>query len=105
MKARSKWTAWTEVSTLSKDEAMSKYIQVVKESTNWESSLENEPSSGRGGGLLGTGVSSFAIPDENNEALEDSETNPVFAWAKDCDVEKLRDWSETRVKLGKCKGC
>ncbi|XP_021948302.1 acyl-CoA-binding domain-containing protein 1 isoform X2 [Folsomia candida] len=99
MKARWKWSAWKEFSSLSKHDAMVKYIEVVKESFGWEPNsnhhAQQRPPSSSNVFMMGNSVSSFAIPSPEEDV--DEESDPVFAWAKDGDLIKLRGWLENNV--------
>jgi hypothetical protein len=103
LRARAKWSAWKEVSSLSGEAAMKEYVQIVKSSLDWtppsEESLilSDEPLRSGGGisGGMGNAVSSFAKPQEDDPGDAESEQNPIFAWAKDNDLVQLENWAKT----------
>lgn len=101
MKGRSKWSAWKAVSTLTKEDAMQRYIDLVKESFSWEPFLDEDqddsPKTQQSAAGLGNAVSTFAMVSEDEDDDAPIESNPVFNWAKECDILKLEEWTKSHV--------
>jgi len=96
LKGRAKWAAWQLVSSLTKDEARRKYIQLVKSLLKWspESSCNvrnADVSSKKEYTGMGNAVSSFAVPEDDTDD-NDKIRDPIFSWARDNDLTNLQKW-------------
>lgn len=96
LKGRAKWDAWKQVSSLSKEDAQETYVDKVKEFYGWSppSDGRSKGSTTKGSVLGGITVSTMGKETEEEQLAKDKINNPVFAWAKDNDIVKIKQWLE-----------
>lgn len=94
MKQKSKWSAWKEVSSLSltRDDAMQRYVDRVKQLFSWEPQNEGKEQMEQGSGGMGNSVSTMAMPSEDKDT---DDSHPVFGWAREGDVAQVRAWTQS----------
>jgi len=92
-RGRAKWTAWVDASKLSKEEAMKGYIKLVCEHYNWDSAKLDDDAARNSSAFGGNAVSSFAIPQEEEEADQgSSEDGMIFRWIKENKLDQVAVW-------------
>ncbi|KAJ3054243.1 acyl-CoA binding domain-containing protein 6 [Rhizophlyctis rosea] len=105
---KAKWDAWNSLGNIPKDEAMSKYIEVVSQLTGWEPGWkqsdrasvryydEESPSppsassssSGKSGGM---GVAVSTMNDLSISYIKSDEDKTIFQWAEEGNIRAVTD--------------